>query len=107
SSQTLAPDTPAVVESRFPLMHQGPADGFALMRPSNCNFLPRSGFWPKDASLPEGRFWPSQLHRITKQLRPAGFDGARSATANPAEQGVCIPLLHNCADLRYAVTTPR
>jgi len=46
-------------------------------------------------------------HRITKQPHPAWFDGARSATANQAEQGRCAPLFHNRADRCYAVTTPR
>ncbi|SIO44185.1 Helix-turn-helix [Burkholderia sp. GAS332] len=50
-------------------------------------FFSRRGFWPKGASLPEDTFHSSQLHRITKQPRPAGFDGSRRATANSAEQG--------------------
>ncbi|MFL9951687.1 hypothetical protein PQR68_37400, partial [Paraburkholderia agricolaris] len=33
-------------------------------------------------------------------IQPAGFDGARSATANPAEQGRRVPLLQNRAGLR-------
>ncbi|USX08166.1 hypothetical protein [Paraburkholderia fungorum] len=37
-------------------------------------FLPRHGFWPEGASLPEDALRPSQLHRITKQLRLGGFD---------------------------------
>jgi len=72
-----------------------------MMRVSNRNFLPRRGFWPEGTSLPEVTFWSSQLHRITKQFHHrAGFDGARSATANPAEQDRRVPLLQNRADLR-------
>lgn len=91
-ARSLTPDAPAVVEPRFFLTPPALADHFALTRPSRCSFLPRRGFWPKDASLPEDA---SRLFQF-----PAGFDGGRRPTANPAEQGRGAPLLHDRAGHR-------